>query len=92
MPLNSADSLTLAAGKLHFVKFETSKLEQAVEFITAKGLHRLPGSAAQLVRVKATGGGAFKFTEVLQVLPLLLHTLCVMHQAEKMRGHHVTEM
>ena len=59
----------LAAGKLHFVKFETSKLDQAVEFITAKGLHKVPGSAAQLVRVKATGGGAFKFTEVLQVCP-----------------------
>ena len=49
------------------MKFETSKLEQAVEFITAKGLHKVSGSAAQLVRVKATGGGAYKFTEVMQV-------------------------
>ena len=52
---------------MHFVKFETSKLEQAVEFITAKGLHRVPGSGAQRVLVKATGGGAHKFTDILQV-------------------------
>jgi len=57
------------AGKLHFVKFETAKVEQVFEFIEAKGLLRPPGStgAEQRVSIKATGGGAFKFAELFEV-------------------------
>ena len=58
------------AGKLHFVKFETAKVEQVVDFIEAKGL-LLPAaphgaSGDQRVSIKATGGGAFKFAELFE--------------------------
>ncbi len=44
------------AGKLHFVKFETSRVEDAIDFIEAKGLHRHYGrNGPQEMRVKATG-------------------------------------
>lgn len=52
-----------AGGKLHFVKFETSKVDECIEFIESKGLHRRNGSGVPM-RVKATGGGAFKYAEV----------------------------
>lgn len=50
-------------GKLHFVKFESSKVDDCIDFIEAKGLHRRNGSTMPM-RVKATGGGAFKYAEV----------------------------
>ncbi|KAK9799347.1 hypothetical protein WJX73_008823 [Symbiochloris irregularis] len=57
-------------GRMHFVKFETSAIDQAIEFILAKGLHQLQARShsgrANRVRVKATGGGAYKFAEALQ--------------------------
>jgi hypothetical protein len=44
------------AGKLHFVKFETSRVEDAIDFIEAKGLHRYCGrNGTKEMRVKATG-------------------------------------
>lgn len=52
-------TITLAArvraGRLHFVKFETSRVEDAIQFIEAKGLHRCKGRSGHM-RVKATGG------------------------------------
>lgn len=52
-------------GRLHFVKFETSRLDQAIDFIRSKGLHQCADGNGQpvgrITRVKATGGGAFKF-------------------------------
>lgn len=60
-------------GNLHFVKFETSKIEQCLEFIQSKNLHHSPGSgqgAKPHMRVQATGGGAFKYADMFQVLPL----------------------
>ena len=62
------------AGKLHFVKFETADIEQVLEFIEAKGLLRTAGRgsggvADQLVSIKATGGGAFKYAELFEVRP-----------------------
>lgn len=59
----SRQILRLYAGKLHFVKFETVKVDECINFIEAKGLHRRNGSAAPM-RVKATGGGAYKFADV----------------------------
>ena len=50
-------------GKLHFVKFESSKVDECIDFIEAKGLHRRNGSTMPM-RVKATGGGAFKYADV----------------------------
>jgi type II pantothenate kinase len=52
-------------GKLHFVKFETAKVDECIDFIEAKGLHRRNGSGAPM-RVKATGGGAFKYAEAFR--------------------------
>ena len=57
-------------GKLHFVKFETAKIDDCLAFIEAKGLHRPAGgdgvSAATSARVRfvATGGGAFRFADL----------------------------
>lgn len=50
-------------GKLHFVKFESSKIEECMDFIEAKCLHRVNGGA-EVMRVKATGGGAYKYADV----------------------------
>jgi Fumble len=47
-----------ASGRLHFVTFETSRMEEALEFIKTKLLHARPGKQEMLV--KATGGGAHK--------------------------------
>ena len=61
------------AGNLHFVKFETSKIEQCLEFIQSKNLHHSPGSGQGTrphMRVQATGGGAFKYADMFQVLPV----------------------
>lgn len=49
-------------GKLHFVKFETNKVDECIDFIGAKGLHRRSDSGVKM-RVKATGGGAYKFAD-----------------------------
>lgn len=69
-------------GKLHFVKFETCSMEQCLDFIEAKGLHRYwhSGGNNGLMRVKATGGGAYKFAEVFrQRLGLILEKEDEMH-------------
>ncbi|KAF5829353.1 fumble-domain-containing protein [Dunaliella salina] len=52
-------------GRLHFVKFESSRVEDAIQFIEAKGLHRCKGSSGHM-RVKATGGGAHKYSEIFK--------------------------
>jgi hypothetical protein len=52
-----------AAGRMHFVKFETARIQDCIDFIQAKGLHRcwLRDGSSREVRVKATGGGAIRF-------------------------------
>ena len=65
-PLNC----TLCAGKLHFVKFETQRINDCIDFIEAKGLHRTHNGAGEpvgKVRVVATGGGAYKYADRFQV-------------------------
>lgn len=60
----------IAAGKLHFVKFETAKIDSAMSFIRENCLHmshRGDDEVTDVVRIKATGGGAFKFSDVFQV-------------------------
>jgi hypothetical protein len=53
-------------GRMHFVKFETARIQDCLDFIEAKGLHRCRGRDGQAreVRVKATGGGAYKFADL----------------------------
>lgn len=44
------------AGRLHFAKFESARVEDAIAFIEEKGLHRNRGKNGQKeVRVIATG-------------------------------------
>ena len=70
---------THAAGNLHFVKFETSKIGQCLDFIKSKNLHHCPdngqGKKPQM-RVQATGGGAFKYADMFQVTTSL-DQLCI---------------
>jgi len=61
-----------SAGKLHFVKFETAKIVSALDFIEANCLHMYRDGRRQssdVVRIKATGGGAYKFSDIFQVPP-----------------------
>ncbi|KAI7844383.1 hypothetical protein COHA_002181 [Chlorella ohadii] len=53
-------------GKLHFVKFETAKVHECIAFIEAKGLHLSRDGSGGKMRVKATGGGAYKFAELFK--------------------------
>eukprot|EP00879_Flechtneria_rotunda_P021027 GHRR01022149.1.p1 GENE.GHRR01022149.1~~GHRR01022149.1.p1 ORF type:complete len:338 (+),score=95.52 GHRR01022149.1:256-1269(+) len=56
-------------GRMHFVKFETARIDDCLDFIQAKGLHRctLRDGSSREVRVKATGGGAIRFAEIFKV-------------------------
>ncbi|KAJ7558584.1 hypothetical protein O6H91_04G047400 [Diphasiastrum complanatum] len=60
-------------GRLHFVKFETSKISDCLEFIKSKALHCYGlkyisnGMCSEEGSIiKATGGGAFKFADVFR--------------------------
>ncbi|KAK4766631.1 hypothetical protein SAY87_008273 [Trapa incisa] len=66
-------SYPILGGRLHFVKFETSKINKCLDFIHSKQLHR--GGMDSLVWgsespsrdnavIKATGGGAYKFADL----------------------------
>ena len=52
-------------GKLRFEKFETSRIEDCMEFIERKRLHKRRNSG-QPIRIKATGGGAFKYADLFR--------------------------
>lgn len=69
------------AGRMHFVKFETARIEDCLDFIQAKGLHRtlLRDGSSREVRVKATGGGAHKFAGERGVY---LHVLEVVYMSK----------
>ncbi|KNA25742.1 hypothetical protein SOVF_004050 [Spinacia oleracea] len=68
-------SYPILGGRLHFVKFETAKINECLDFIKSKQLHR-GGMVARCwptdalsnenVVVKATGGGAYKFTDLFK--------------------------
>ncbi|KAA6417475.1 MAG: pantothenate kinase 2, partial [Trebouxia sp. A1-2] len=66
---SSGSSSSHTGGNLHFVKFETSKIGQCLDFIKSKNLHHCPdngqGKKPQM-RVQATGGGAFKYADMFQ--------------------------
>ncbi|KAF6257411.1 fumble-domain-containing protein [Scenedesmus sp. NREL 46B-D3] len=57
--------------RMHFVKFETARIQDCIDFIQAKGLHRcwLRDGSSREVRVKATGGGAVRFADVFKGAP-----------------------
>eukprot|EP00898_Chlorokybus_atmophyticus_P002460 jgi/Chlat1/3214/Chrsp22S03498 len=65
----------VGGGRLHFAKFETSKLEECLDFIEARRLHVHQLNAAKLndsvaaagtATVKATGGGSYRFAEAFK--------------------------
>ncbi|KAJ1290564.1 hypothetical protein BS78_02G253600 [Paspalum vaginatum] len=67
-------SYPILGGRLHFVKFETGKLNECLDFISSKQLHRggvdSPSwrSDAQPddIVIKATGGGAYKYADLFK--------------------------
>ncbi len=72
----------VCAGKIHFVKFETQRIDDCIDFIEAKGLHRThngKGEPDGRVRIVATGGGAFKYADKFEVLLHLLYHRCSVH-------------
>ena len=67
-------NLSRLGGKLHFVKFETSKIHDALRFIQDKKLlERSETAGHSKARILATGGGAYKYANVfLEELDVVL--------------------
>ncbi|XP_019152535.1 PREDICTED: pantothenate kinase 2 isoform X2 [Ipomoea nil] len=68
-------SYPILGGRLHFVKFETTKVNECLDFISSKQLHcggldtpRWSSEAPQNENtiIKATGGGAYKFADLFK--------------------------
>ncbi|KAF8364731.1 hypothetical protein HHK36_033288 [Tetracentron sinense] len=68
-------SYPILGGRLHFVKFETTKINECLDFIYSKQLHRggmdsrcwhSRAPANENAVIKATGGGAYKFTDLFK--------------------------
>lgn len=71
----SRRSYPILGGRLHFVKFETSKINECLDFIYSKQLHCggmdsrcWPSDAppSESAVIKATGGGAYKFADLFK--------------------------
>ncbi|XP_038893232.1 pantothenate kinase 1-like [Benincasa hispida] len=64
----SGRSHSILQGKLHFTKFETSKIDDCLAFIKRKqlGSHHPKDLGNDRIVVKATGGGAFKFADLFR--------------------------
>ncbi|XXG63107.1 hypothetical protein AAC387_Pa05g1368 [Persea americana] len=69
---NRNRSYPILGGRLHFVKFETQKLNECLDFISSKQLHRGGidlhdcNSPDGNATIKATGGGAYKFADLFK--------------------------
>ncbi|KAH7550466.1 hypothetical protein JRO89_XS13G0196800 [Xanthoceras sorbifolium] len=68
-------SFPILGGRLHFVKFETTKINECLDFIYSKQLHHggmdsrhwnAEAPANDSAVIKATGGGAYKFTDLFK--------------------------
>ncbi|KAL2340904.1 hypothetical protein Fmac_008844 [Flemingia macrophylla] len=65
-------SFPILGGRLHFVKFETRKINECLDFIHSKQLHcgglesRYPDVTDQNGIIKATGGGAYKYADLFK--------------------------
>ncbi|KAL8035824.1 hypothetical protein ABFX02_12G120900 [Erythranthe guttata] len=62
---------TVLSGRLHFLKFETTKISECMKFISTKRLQEHGGKddeapASDKNIIKATGGGAFKFADLFK--------------------------
>ncbi|XP_009621068.1 pantothenate kinase 1 [Nicotiana tabacum] len=61
----------ILSGRLHFVKFETSKIEDCINFLSSKKLQQCGAQChhshtVDKIKIKATGGGAFKFADLFK--------------------------
>ncbi|KAK7389071.1 hypothetical protein VNO78_23903 [Psophocarpus tetragonolobus] len=72
-PNGSRRSYPILGGRLHFVKFETSKINECLDFVYSKQLHCGGGeshysdsTAGSSAIIKATGGGAYKFADLFK--------------------------
>ncbi|PIA61935.1 hypothetical protein AQUCO_00200137v1 [Aquilegia coerulea] len=68
-------SYPILGGRLHFVKFETRKINECLDFIYSKQLHRggidprgwtSEPQVNENAIIKATGGGAYKFADMFK--------------------------
>ncbi|KAL2321835.1 hypothetical protein Fmac_026214 [Flemingia macrophylla] len=66
-------SYPILGGRLHFVKFETSKINECLDFIYSKQLHcggdephYSDAMTDSNAIIKATGGGAYKFADLFK--------------------------
>ncbi|KAK9119721.1 hypothetical protein Scep_017814 [Stephania cephalantha] len=68
-------SYPILGGRLHFVKFETAEINECLDFINSKQLHRgginprgwhVNSSVNDDAIIKATGGGAYKFADLFK--------------------------
>uniref|UniRef100_A0A164ULY1 Pantothenate kinase 2 n=1 Tax=Daucus carota subsp. sativus TaxID=79200 RepID=A0A164ULY1_DAUCS len=75
LPTGIRRSYPILGGRLHFVKFETHKINECLDFINSKQLHR--GGMDSLgwqsevesnenAVIKATGGGAYRFADLFK--------------------------
>ncbi|KAL2961370.1 hypothetical protein AAZX31_17G086700 [Glycine max] len=72
-PNGNRRSYPILGGRLHFVKFETSKINECLDFISSKQLHSAGGESRYSdartdsnAIIKATGGGAHKFADLFK--------------------------
>lgn len=68
---NDNEGRPVLEGKLHFAKFETAKIYDCIDFIQSKqlcltGCQHHGSSADEKCVIKATGGGAYKFTDLFK--------------------------
>ncbi|KAI7753992.1 hypothetical protein M8C21_015557 [Ambrosia artemisiifolia] len=68
---NKCSKDNLVTGRLYFLKFETSKINECLDFISSKQLHcrgvqHYGFPASDKNTIKATGGGAFKFADLFK--------------------------
>ncbi|XP_057507930.1 pantothenate kinase 2-like isoform X3 [Actinidia eriantha] len=68
---NGSSDYPVLCGRLHFAKFETSKINDCLEFISSKQLHQCAdwhheASSHDKNIIKATGGGAYKFADLFK--------------------------
>ncbi|MED6185102.1 Pantothenate kinase 2, mitochondrial [Stylosanthes scabra] len=66
-------SFPILGGRLHFVKFETRKINECLDFINSKQLHNggtespyADGANDGNAIIKATGGGAYKYADLFK--------------------------
>lgn len=50
--------LDVLGGEMHFMRFETRRMRQTIDFVCQKGLH------ANIMSLAASGGGAHKFSSL----------------------------